>query len=60
MTYNWNDDLGAMYEKANVASGLLQYDGTIADNAKSLAGLPLLFNPGEKWNTASAWMRWAD
>ena len=49
MTYNWNDDLGAMYEKANVASGLLQYDGTIADNAKSLAGLPLLFSPGEKW-----------
>ena len=49
MTYNWNEDLGAMYEKANVASGLLQYDGTIADNAKSLAGMPLLFNPGEKW-----------
>jgi CubicO group peptidase (beta-lactamase class C family) len=49
MTYNWNEDLGALYEKANVASGLLQYDGTIADNAKSLAGLPLLFNPGEKW-----------
>ncbi|HTS04085.1 MAG TPA: serine hydrolase domain-containing protein [Candidatus Eisenbacteria bacterium] len=49
MTYNWNDDLGAMYEKANVASGLLQYDGTIADNAKALAGMPLLFNPGEKW-----------
>jgi len=49
MTYNWNEDLGAMYEKANVASGLLQYDGTIGDNAKSLAGMPLLFNPGEKW-----------
>jgi len=49
MTYNWNEDLGAMYEKANVASGLLQYDGTIADNTKSLAGMPLLFTPGEKW-----------
>lgn len=49
MTYNWNEDLGAMYEKANVASGLLQYDGTIADSTKNIAGLPLLFNPGEKW-----------
>jgi len=49
LTYNWNEDLGAVYEKANVASGLLQYDGTIADNAKSLASVPLLFNPGEKW-----------
>lgn len=49
LTYNWNGDLGAMYEKANVASGLLQYDGTIGDSTKRLAGLPLLFNPGEHW-----------
>jgi CubicO group peptidase (beta-lactamase class C family) len=38
-----------MYEKANVASGLLQYDGTIGDNVKSLAGLPLLFSPGDRF-----------
>jgi CubicO group peptidase (beta-lactamase class C family) len=49
LTYNWNADLGPMYEKANVASGLLQYDGTIADNVKRLAGLPLLFNPGDRF-----------
>ena len=49
ITYNWNDDLGPMYKDANVASGLLPYDGTIADSTKRLAGLPLLFNPGEKW-----------
>ncbi len=49
MTYNWNEDLGAMYEKANVASGLLPYNGTIADSTSNIAGLPLLFNPGEKW-----------
>jgi CubicO group peptidase (beta-lactamase class C family) len=49
ITYNWNGDLGPMYEKANVASGLLQYDGTIGDSVKSLAGLPLLFNPGERF-----------
>jgi len=49
ITYNWNADLGAMYEKANVASGLLQYDGTIGDSVKRLAGLPLLFNPGDRF-----------
>jgi CubicO group peptidase (beta-lactamase class C family) len=49
LTYNWNEDLGPMYEKANVASGLLQYDGTIGDNVKSLAGLPLLFSPGDRF-----------
>lgn len=49
MTYQWNEDLGAMYENANVASGLLQYDGTIGDSTKRLAGLPLLFNPGDRW-----------
>ena len=41
--------LGPMYEKANVASGLLQYDGTIADSVKNLAALPLLFNPGDRF-----------
>ena len=49
LTYNWNADLGAMYESAGVASGLLQYDGTIADSVKKLAAIPLLFNPGDRW-----------
>ncbi|HYM75332.1 MAG TPA: serine hydrolase domain-containing protein [Candidatus Dormibacteraeota bacterium] len=49
ITYQWNGDLGLMYEKANVASGLLQYDGTIGDSVKSLARLPLLFNPGDRF-----------
>jgi CubicO group peptidase (beta-lactamase class C family) len=49
ITYQWNDEVGAMYEKAGVASGLLQYDGTIGDMAKHLAGLPLLFNPGDRF-----------
>ncbi len=49
ITYNWNDDLGPMYEKAGVASGLLQYDGTIGDSVLHLAGLPLLFNPGDRF-----------
>ena len=49
ITYQWNSDLGPMYEKADVASGLLQYDGTIGDSVKHLAGLPLLFNPSDRF-----------
>jgi CubicO group peptidase (beta-lactamase class C family) len=30
-----------------VASGLVQFDGTIADSVRHLAALPLLFNPGD-------------
>jgi CubicO group peptidase (beta-lactamase class C family) len=49
LTYHWNPELGTMYKDANVAHGLLPFDGTIRDNVKRLAGLPLLFNPGERW-----------
>lgn len=49
LTYNWNGDLGGMYRDANVAHGMLAYDGTIGDSVQRLAKLPLLFNPGERW-----------
>ncbi|MGA2136465.1 MAG: serine hydrolase domain-containing protein [Bryobacteraceae bacterium] len=49
LTYQWNGDLGQTYKDANVASGLLPYDGTIGDSVKRLAVLPLLFNPGERF-----------
>src|SRR5712691_9239492 len=49
LTYHWNSDLGPLYVKANVAHGLLPYDGTIEDNVKRLASVPLLFNPGDRW-----------
>ena len=49
LTYPWNDVLGKAYADANVATGILQYDGTIGDSVKRLAALPLLYNPGEKW-----------
>src|SRR6267142_5155231 len=48
LTYNWNEDLGERYKAANVAHGLLPYDGTIEDNVKRLAGVPLLFSPGTR------------
>jgi CubicO group peptidase (beta-lactamase class C family) len=49
LTYNWNPDLGKMYDDGNVASGLMPYDGTIGDSVKRLAAQPLLFNPGDRW-----------
>jgi CubicO group peptidase (beta-lactamase class C family) len=49
LTYPWNADLGQMYKDAHVADGLSQYDGTIGDSVKKLAGLPLLFDPGSHW-----------
>jgi CubicO group peptidase (beta-lactamase class C family) len=49
LTYPWNDKLGQIYDNAGAASGLLQYDGTIADCVKGIASVPLLFNPGDKW-----------
>lgn len=49
LTYNWNPDLGPLYNKANVASGLLPYEGTIEDSVKRLAAVPLVFNPGDRW-----------
>ena len=49
ITYQWNDDLGPLYQKGNVPSGLIQYDGTVADMTKSLAAQPLLFNPGDRF-----------
>jgi CubicO group peptidase (beta-lactamase class C family) len=49
LTYHWNEDLGERYKEANVAHGLLPYDGTIEENVKRLAKLPLLFSPGTRW-----------
>jgi CubicO group peptidase (beta-lactamase class C family) len=50
ISYNWDSDLGQLYKDANVASGILPFDGTIGESVKRLAKLPLLFNPGERWN----------
>ncbi len=49
ITYHWNNDLGPLYKDANVPHGLLPYDGTIEDGVKRLASVPLLFNPGDRW-----------
>ena len=50
LTYTWDPVLGQTYKDAKIADGLIQYDGTIGDSVKRLAALPLLFNPGERFN----------
>jgi CubicO group peptidase (beta-lactamase class C family) len=49
LTYPWNADLGKAYDDAGIGDGLAQFDGTIAEDVKRLAALPLLFNPGERF-----------
>jgi CubicO group peptidase (beta-lactamase class C family) len=39
----------AIYTKANIPSGLGYFNTSLLDKMKSLAHLPLLFQPGEKW-----------
>jgi CubicO group peptidase (beta-lactamase class C family) len=38
-----------MYREARLAEGLCQEAGTLEENMKKLAGLPLHFPPGEQW-----------
>jgi CubicO group peptidase (beta-lactamase class C family) len=49
LTYHWNPDIGPLYRDAKVGHGVLSFDGTIAENVERLAKVPLLFNPGERW-----------
>jgi CubicO group peptidase (beta-lactamase class C family) len=41
--------LGRLYAEAGVSDGLVETPGTIGDNARRLAGLPLLNQPGAAW-----------
>ncbi len=54
LAYQWNPRLGQLYREAGVGSGLLQQEGTIGAAVKKLAGLPLLFQPGDAWEYSLA------
>lgn len=41
--------LGKLLREAGVSDGLIETPGTTADNARRLAGVPLLFQPGTAW-----------
>ena len=49
-TYSsYDNPVAIMYRKARLAEGLCQEAGTLEENMKKLAGLPLHFPPGEQW-----------
>ncbi|MBP6979059.1 MAG: serine hydrolase [Bacteroidales bacterium] len=39
-----------LYREAGISNGMVQTPGTVGDMVKKLAGLPLYFNPGERWH----------
>lgn len=49
LTYQWNERLGPLYQKAGITHGLIQDEGTLAEKMRKLASLPLLHQPGEKY-----------
>jgi CubicO group peptidase (beta-lactamase class C family) len=49
LTYNWDPMLGKIYTDQSIGHGLIQQEGTIGDAVKRLAGIPLLFHPGDQW-----------
>lgn len=49
LTYQWNPRLGGVYRDYGITHGLIQDPSTILEKMKVLAGLPLLNQPGEKW-----------
>jgi CubicO group peptidase (beta-lactamase class C family) len=44
-----SDNMNAIYAKAGVPSGLGYFDANLLDKMKVLAGQPLAFQPGERW-----------
>ena len=49
LTYHWNERLGPQYAAADITHGLLQDESTLADKMKILATIPLLHDPGAKY-----------
>ena len=49
LTYHWNERLGPQYNDAGITHGLLQDESTLAEKMKVLATIPLLHQPGEKF-----------
>jgi CubicO group peptidase (beta-lactamase class C family) len=51
LTYSfWNRPiLAQLYRDAGVSAGLAETSGTMANNVRKLAALPLLFQPGSGW-----------
>ncbi|HLU48170.1 MAG TPA: serine hydrolase domain-containing protein, partial [Planctomycetota bacterium] len=49
-TFMGNGWINQAYREAGVNDGLVEAEGTCADNVRKLATVPLLFQPGSRWN----------
>ena len=49
LTYHWNERLAEMYSNAGINHGLMEDANTIGEDIQALAGIPLLFHPGERF-----------
>ena len=52
ITYSFYNQpvISDLYRQAGISNGMTQTPGTVGDMVKKLAGLPLAFNPGERWH----------
>ena len=49
LSYHWNSRLGEMYNNAGINHGLMLDENTTGEDIRALAGIPLLFHPGERF-----------
>lgn len=54
LTYHWNPRLGKTYLEGRVGHGLTVENGAIGEAVKRLAGMPLLFHPGDAYEYSLA------
>lgn len=48
-SYPWNQNVGQSYEKEKISAGINYLDETLSESMKRLAKIPLVHQPGEKW-----------
>ena len=49
LSYHWNTEIGPYYQENAIGHGVKKESLTLSESIKRLAGLPLLFNPGERF-----------
>ncbi len=49
LVYQWDPDLGQLYKDAEIGNGIKLETLTLAESTRRMAKLPLLFNPGERF-----------
>jgi CubicO group peptidase (beta-lactamase class C family) len=52
--YSFTQSIGPIYEDNEIQSGLVRSDLSLEESMKNLAEMPLLFDPGERWEYSLA------